>query len=216
MRHARPFRRRARRTTSVVAASAIAALLLSACGGEPEAQETVGPTAGAPSPTSEQSYEPTLPPYTSDVELSDEATAQVEETLQAINEYILFSSTTSDEGAAGIDQLANANKISSGLRDAYVEMKDEADQDGLSLSGEVQISEMAVWEHTPDDSGYYGFCLEFKNWGLVDPATGLDGSGEAPPASRTQLAELQAEFDDGAPVLQNLRFDAPENECKNL
>ncbi len=195
---------------------AIAALLLTACGGEPGAQETVGPTGGAPSPASEQSYAPTLPPYTSDVELTDEETAQVEDTLQAIDEYIYYSSTTSDEGAIGIDRLADANKISEGLRDAYVEMKDEADASGMSLAGEVEISEMAVWEHTPNDSGYYGFCLEFRDWGLVDPTTGLDESGDSPPADRTQLAELQAEFDDGAPALQNLRFDAPENECKNL
>lgn len=214
--HARPTRLRARRTTSAVAASAAAAVLLSACGGEPGAQETVGPTAGAPSPTSEQSYAPTLPPYTSDVELTDEETAQVEETLVAIDEYIYFSSTTSEEGAVGIEELADANKISEGLRDAYVKMKDAADEDGLSLAGEVEISEMAVWEHMLNDSGYYGFCLEFRDWGLVDPATGLGEGGDSPPANRTQLAELQAEFDDGAPVLQNLRFDAPENECKNL
>ena len=215
MLHARPARVRARRRMTGIAMTTVALFALSACGGDPEAQETVGPTAGSDPSSTAQAYEPTLPPYTSDVDLTDEETEQVEETLLAIDEYINYSSSTTDASATGVDRLASSNLISDGLRDAYAEVKSEADKEGKELTGEVAITEMAVWEYEPDDFGYFGFCIEFRDWGLVDPNTGLDENGESP-GSSMQLSELQAHYEDGDPVLQNLRFDAPENECKNL
>lgn len=216
MLHARPARVRARRRMTGIAMTTVSLFALSACGGDPEAQETVGPTAGGDPSSTAQAYEPTLPPYTSDVDLTDEETEQLEDTLLAINEYIFYTSATTDESSAGINRLFDEKKISEGMRDAYHELKDDAEDDGKALTGQLNITDMAVWEYTPDEFGYFGFCLEYQDWGLVDQTTGLSDDGETPPATKLQLAELQAFFDEGDPVLQNLRFDVPENECKNL
>lgn len=214
--HARLIRQRARRTTSVVAASAVAALLLSACGGEPEAQETVGPTAGAPSPTSEQSYEPTLPPYTSDVELSDEETAQVEETLQAIDELFHYASSLSPGSVAGLERMAAEDLIAAELHESHEKLSNQASSENQKLVGAMEVTETSVWEYTYDDYGYFGVCLNYDGWGLVDSTTGLTPDGKEPPDSRLQMATLKAHYKDGRPVLQDLLFGAPEDECNNL
>lgn len=216
MRHARPTGLRARRTTSAVAASAAAAVLLSACGGQPGAQETVGPTAGAPSPTSEQSYAPTLPPYTSDVELTDEETAQVEDTLQAIDEYFYFTSGFTDMHNQGIEDLANRNMISSGLKDAHLDAADAASEENQTLVGSVTVTEATVWEYDEGTYGYFGVCLDLDGWGLVDEDTSQPPGDTGELSSRLQLAELEAKYEGPDPVLQNLRFGDPANECSNL
>lgn len=169
--HARLIRQRARRTTSVVAASAVAALLLSACGGEPEAQETVGPTAGAPSPTSEQSYEPTLPPYTSDVELTDEDEQDVEELLLLIDEFNILTSTLTEQGIEEAKTLEGT--VEGELLDWHLSDMKSNFEDGIRTRGVVLPKAATVLSYDGSESTV-SICYGFDDYVIFnesDPNT---------------------------------------------
>ena len=216
MLHARPARVRARRRMTGIAMTTVALFALSACGGDPEAQETVGPTAGSDPSSTAQAYEPTLPPYTSDVDLTDEETEQVEETLLAINQLFFYASSLSPDSLAGLEELASAKMISAEMYESHKDLATVAKRENQELVGSMDVTEVAVWEHEEDEFGYFGVCLDYNSWGLVDAETGLTDEGEEPPNSRLQMATLKAYYDNGKPVLQDLLFGAPEDECNNL
>ena len=159
--HARPTRLRARRTTSAVAASAAAAVLLSACGGEPGAQETVGPTAGAPSPTSEQSYAPTLPPYTSDVELTDEEEQDVEELLLLIDEFNILTSTLTEEGIEEARTLEGT--VEKELLDWHLSDMESSFEEGIRTRGVVLPQAATVLSYNGNESTV-SICYSFDDY----------------------------------------------------
>jgi hypothetical protein len=181
----------------------VALFALSACGGDPEAQETVGPTAGSDPSSTTQAYEPTLPPYTSDVDLTDEETEQVEETLLAIDEYIFYTASFSDTSNEKINELAKQMIISEDLRDAHLDAADNAKKENKKLTGSIAVTDFAVWDYQGGSYGYFGICLELDNWGLVseDPKNSADEEGSL--QSRPQLAEIEAHYQGDKPLTWN-------------
>lgn len=165
MRHARPTGLRARRTTSAVAASAAAAVLLSACGGEPGAQETVGPTAGAPSPTSEQSYAPTLPPYTSDIELTHEEEQDVEELLLLIDEFNILTGTLEDGSPDRASSLEGS--VDKELLESHIDGMKETLSDGIRTRGPVTPMSAIILEHS-DESAVASICYDFSAYQIFN------------------------------------------------
>ena len=71
------------------AVAALSLLVLSGCSGAADAAPTVGPTAGATEAAEPTEYEPTLPPYTTEVDLSAEDEAEVEELLLLIDSRVV-------------------------------------------------------------------------------------------------------------------------------
>lgn len=200
-----------------VAAAALAALSLlglSGCSGAADAAPTVGPTAGADEPTEPTEYQPSLPPYTSEVDLSAEDEAEVEELLLLIDEFISYSSGIDDFNSQGISDMSP--HLSDGLEEAYRNTVDDANERGLESIGSLQIENSAVWAFERDDYAHFGMCIEFDSWGLVDPDTGLTVDGESLDGIRYQVAEIEAVSIETDWSLQNLRFDDESNKCDSI
>ncbi|HJG80323.1 MAG TPA: hypothetical protein K8V08_07910 [Brevibacterium senegalense] len=140
----------------------------------------------------------------------------MEDTLQAIDEYFYFTSGFTEKHNDGIEGLADRNIISSGLRDAHLDAAEEASSENQTLVGTVTVTEAAVWEYDEGTYGYFGVCLDLDGWGLVDADTSQPPEDGGELSSRLQLAEIEAKFEGTDPVLQNLRFGDPSNECSNL
>lgn len=213
-----PSRRGARtRRTLGVAGAALTALSLigmSGCSGAADAAPTVGPTAGADESLESAEYEPTLPPYTSEVDLSAEDEAEVEELLLLIDEFVSYSSGIDDFNSQGIAELSP--HLSEGLEEAYRNTVNDANEKGLHSTGSLEIQESAVWDFARDDYAHFGMCIEFDSWGLIDPDTGLTADGESLDGIRYQVAEIEAVSKETTWTLQNLRFDDESNECASI
>ena len=187
---------------------------LSGCSGAADAAPTVGPTAGADESAEPAEYEPTLPPYTSEVSLSAEDEAEVEELLLLIDEFVSYSSGIDDFNSQGIEEISP--HLSEGLEEAYRETVNDANEKGLQATGSLEIQDSSVWAFTRDDYAHFGMCIEFDSWGLIDPDTGLTADGESLDGIRYQVAEIEAVSNETTWTLQNLRFDDESNECASI
>ena len=85
--------------------AALSLIGLSGCSGAADAAPTVGPTAGADESVEPAEYEPTLPPYTSEVDLSAEDEAEVEELLLLIDEFSTYTSTLDSASLQTVESL---------------------------------------------------------------------------------------------------------------
>ncbi|WP_144573828.1 hypothetical protein [Brevibacterium jeotgali] len=192
----------------------LALIGLSGCSGAADAAPTVGPTAGADESVEPADYEPTLPPYTSDVDLSAEDEAEVEELLLLIDEFVSYSSGIDDFNSQGIAKISP--HLSEGLEEAYRNTVSDANEKGLQATGSLEIQGSAVWAFARDDYAHFGLCIEFDSWGLIDPDTGLTADGESLDGIRYQVAEIEAVSKETTWTLQNLRFDDESNECASI
>ena len=173
MLHARPARVRARRRMTGIAMTTVALFALSACGGDPEAQETVGPTAGSDPSSTAQAYEPTLPPYTSDVDLTDEETEQVEDLLLLIDEFNILTGTLSE----GSDQQASelSGSVDDDLLTSQIEGMTEAMEDGVRTRGYVTPRSAIVVDFSTDET-VVSVCYDFSEYEIFEasnPGTAL-------------------------------------------
>src|SRR5699024_6334717 len=84
------------------AVAALSLLVLSGCSGAADAAPTVGPTAGATEAAEPTEYEPTLPPYTTEVDLSPEDEAEVEELLLLIDEFSTLTATLDGQSTEAV------------------------------------------------------------------------------------------------------------------
>ena len=112
--------------------------------------------------------------------------------------------------------MASEKLIAAELHESHEELADQASSENRELVGSMKVTETSVWEYTYDDYGYFGICLNYDAWGLVDSTTGLTADGEKPSESRLKMATLKAHYEGGRPVLQDLLFGAQEDECNNL
>ena len=165
MLHARPARVRARRRMTGIAMTTVALFALSACGGDPEAQETVGPTAGSDPSSTAQAYEPTLPPYTSDVDLTDEETEQVEDLLILIDEFNILTSSLSDESVDKAKSLEG--QVDEELLEWHLSDMSSNYADGIRTRG-VIIPESATILSFDDTRSTISICYSFDDYVIYD------------------------------------------------
>ncbi|WP_143275842.1 hypothetical protein [Brevibacterium yomogidense] len=156
-----------------VAAAALAALSLlglSGCSGAADAAPTVGPTAGADEPTEPTEYQPSLPPYTSEVDLSAEDEAEVEELLLLIDEFSTYTSDVTAQSVSGLQSIKD--NLDPKFISSHEEFVSEVNADGHEVGGSVTISDTAVWRFEDHNYAMVGICYDYDHWGVVDPDTG--------------------------------------------
>lgn len=151
---------------SGMAAGAAALLLaVAGCGGGAEAPETVSPTAGADPAPSDQIYEPTLPPYTSEVDLSAEETQQVEELLLLIDEFNLLTGTLTEDGPDRASTLAGS--VQDELLESHIEGMKETLSEGIRTRGQV-VPKSAVVLKYGEGSAVVSVCYDFSQYEIYD------------------------------------------------
>lgn len=164
-----PSRRGARtRRTLGVAGAALTALSLigmSGCSGAADAAPTVGPTAGADESLESAEYEPTLPPYTSEVDLSAEDEAEVEELLLLIDELSYYTSSITEENIDGLKGLEP--NLSEKMFAEHLEALQSALEKGRSAEGSVEISSTYLSEFENDGRVVVATCYDMSTHRVV-------------------------------------------------
>lgn len=200
-----------------VAAAALAALSLlglSGCSGAADAAPTVGPTAGADESLESAEYETTLPPYTSEVDLSAEDEAEVEELLLLIDEFTEYTSGISEKHEEGL--MSRKSNIESEIYRDHEQFIETARRDHYVISGRVEITESSVWRFESDDYAMIGVCYDHHNWGVSDADDG--GPVEDYPHERDglRMAYIEAEWSGAGWKIYNQKFYDVEDGCDEL
>lgn len=147
-----------------VAAAALAALSLlglSGCSGAADAAPTVGPTAGADEPTEPTEYQPSLPPYTSEVDLSAEDEAEVEELLLLIDEFSTYTSTLDETSFQTVESLTG--HVDKEMLTQYRDSMKEAYDEGKRTSG-VVTPESTVILSLDATEAVVASCYDFSDY----------------------------------------------------
>ncbi|GAA2091567.1 hypothetical protein GCM10009823_08770 [Brevibacterium salitolerans] len=145
--------------TGSVTAALATVLLLTACGGDPEAPATVGPTAGAdPEPT----YEPTIPPYTSAVELSSEDREQIDELLLLIDEWVEYASGTTDYHLAGFESLTP--RLSADFAKKHQDSLNAESEAQATTRGTISIKNSLVGLYNEGSDAQIWTCVDYTNY----------------------------------------------------
>lgn len=203
--------------TAGIAGAALAALsliVLSGCSGAADAAPTVGPTAGADETAEPTEYEPTLPPYTSEVDLSAEEEAEVEELLLLIDEFTEYTSGISERHEKGL--LSRKENIEKEIYRDHEEFIELARRDSYEINGSVEIARSSVWRFESGDYAMIGICYDHHNWGVEDPDDG--GQVDDYPHERDglRMAYIEAERNDAGWEIYNQKFYDIEDGCDGL
>lgn len=118
----------------VVAVAVPTLLLLGACSGNPDALARVGP-ASTPNESEPEAYEPTLPPYTSEVELTPEDEEDVEELLLLTDEFMKLTSTLEEPTIRYAESLAG--RVEDEMLEGYLGVMNEAIADRKQTNGAI-------------------------------------------------------------------------------
>ena len=207
---------RTRRGARTVATALVALSLigLSACGGSADATPTVGPTAGADETVELAEYEPTLPPYTSDVELSAEDEAEVEELLLLIDEFSTYTSDVTPHSIAGMQSIAS--NLDPKFISSHEEFALEVTSAGHEIGGSVDITDTAIWRFEDHNYAMVGICYDYDHWGVIDPATGAATEGHAVDRVLQTMAYVEAELDRSEWTLYNQKFYEDGAGCAEI
>lgn len=133
--------------------------MLTACSGSPDAPATVGPTA---TPEQPETYEPTLPPYTSEVELSAEDEEDVEELLLLIDEFMTLTSTLED-GSREVAKESLRGKVDDEMLNGYLELMDEAYAENKRTSGKI-VAKTNVVLDLNNTSATLATCYDYNDY----------------------------------------------------
>lgn len=150
------WRRSLRTCAAGFAASAL--LMLAACSGDPEFPETVGPTS-TPDETEPAVYEPTLPPYTSEVELSAEDEAEVEELLLLIDEFTKLTSTLEEPTTEYAESLEG--RVEAEMLKGYIDQMEEAIDAGKRTDGAI-VAKFAKIIEFANSRAVISTCYDFS------------------------------------------------------
>lgn len=142
---------------------------LSGCSGAADAVPTVGPTAGADESVEPAEYEPSLPPYTSEVDLSAEDEAEVEELLLLIDELSYYTSNITEENIVGLKGLEP--RLSNEVFDEHIAALQNALDEGQSAEGVIEVSATQVTEFEDGRRVVVATCYDMSSHRVVSSAS---------------------------------------------
>lgn len=152
--------------TAGIAGAALAALsliVLSGCSGAADAAPTVGPTAGADETAEPTEYEPTLPPYTSEVDLSADDEAEVEELLLLIEKFSTYTSTLDGQSLETVESLDE--DVDQQMLGQYRDGMKEAYDEGKRTSG-IIVPESTVVLSLDATEAVVATCYDFSDYSV--------------------------------------------------
>ncbi|MGO1606004.1 MAG: hypothetical protein ACTHXF_00885 [Brevibacterium yomogidense] len=145
--------------------AALSLIGLSGCSGAADAAPTVGPTAGADESVEPAEYEPTLPPYTSEVDLSAEDEAEVEELLLLIDEFSTYTSTLDSASLQTVESLDDS--VDKQMLEQYWEGMKEAYEEGKRTSGLI-VPESTVLLSLDMTEATVATCYDFSDYTVYE------------------------------------------------
>ena len=215
--HGRSHRGEKTRRALEIAGAALTTLSLiglSGCSGAADAVPTVGPTAGADESVEPAEYEPSLPPYTSEVDLSAEDEAEVEELLLLIDEFSTYTSDVTAQSVSGLQSIKD--NLDPKFISSHEEFVSEVDSNGYEVGGSVTISDTAVWRFEDHNYAMVGLCYDYDHWGVVDPDTGDAVEGHEVNQAIETMGYVEAELIDSEWTLYNQRFYEDGAGCNEI
>src|SRR5699024_10091018 len=147
------------------AVAALSLLVLSGCSGAADAAPTVGPTAGATEAAEPTEYEPTLPPYTTEVDLSAEDEAEVEELLLLIDEFSTLTATLDGQSTEAVASMKG--RVDSQMLDEYMDGMRGAYDDGKRTSGAIVSTSTVVLDFDANEA-VIATCYDFSDYTVYE------------------------------------------------
>lgn len=188
--------------------------MLSGCSGAADAAPTVGPTAGADETVEPTEYEPTLPPYTSEVDLSAEEEAEVEELLLLIEKFSMYTADVTPHSISGLQLIKN--NLDPKFISSHEDFASEISANGYEISGSVTISDAAIWRFEDHNYAMVGICYDYDHWGVIDPDSGDAVEGHEVNQVIETMAYVEAEMVDSEWTLYNQKFYEDGAGCAEI
>lgn len=197
---------------SCAATAAVSALLvLSACSGDPDIPETVGPTS---TPDEPDAYVPTLPPYTSQVELSPEDEEDVEELLLLIEQFGTYTSDVTNVHQERIRSIEDS--LSDDMKSSYHDFVQDAERGDVHVVGSVVITDTAVWRYESKSYAMVAICYRYDHWAVIENESGQLSEGHDPDRRYEQMAYVEAELEANGWLIYNQKFYADSSGCNDI
>ncbi|GAA4507317.1 hypothetical protein GCM10023159_05290 [Brevibacterium yomogidense] len=171
----------------------------------------MAPTA---TPDQPETYEPTLPPYTSEVELSAEDEKDVEELLLLIEKFSYYTSDITDANQAGIRSIRG--NLTDGMYSSYQDFAQEAADGKISVVGSVSITDSSVWRYETNEYAMIGLCYEYDHWAVIDNTSGRPSQGHDPNRTIEMLAYVEADLVGQRWLIGNQKFYSDRDDCNDL